>query len=169
MRQYLVTALVFYAALVFYVGCTKTPPDVTPEMKTLYVANDAVVAIGTIQHAAIELNKQQVCDAVKVCKPLLNDANTRIVVDNAVTTLQIMGPNPTDWKAQAKKFLDAVEQRLDAAGNMSLLPYVNALKIILGVLVNRTGDNYGKPDHRDPGSVHAFNPWAHQGLANAHG
>ena len=64
--------------LALSLGCTHAPPSLSPAGARLYQANEVVVAIGTLQHAAIELNKVQVCPTPATCHPLLIDAHLHI-------------------------------------------------------------------------------------------
>lgn len=47
-------------------GCaSKAPPSLSPEGAVIWAANEAVVAINVLQHAAIELNRIQICEPAR--------------------------------------------------------------------------------------------------------
>lgn len=114
-------------------GCTHAPPSLSPAGARLYQANEVVVAIGTLQHAAIELNKVQVCPAPATCHSLLIDANTKVVVDASTAALTTIKATPDGWKAAASALLTQVTARLDAAGKTQLAAYVQVVSQIAGL------------------------------------
>lgn len=120
--------------LLLTIGCTThTPPSLSPAGARLYQANEVVVAIGTLQHAAIELNKVQVCPQPTSCHPLLVDADTRVVVDASTTALTTLKATPDGWKAAATALLTQIESRLDAAGKTQLAAYLQVVRTMAGV------------------------------------
>ena len=123
-------------ALVLCVGCAKAPPNLSPTGPRTFQANQAVVALGTVQHAAIELNKVQVCTPAP-CHPLFSDRNTAIVVDNMTTAFNGIRGVPQGWKATALSSLRAVQMRLDAEGKASIAAY---LDMAITLVTNLTGD-----------------------------
>lgn len=126
----LVTALV----LALTVACAKTPPNLDPTGALTFQANEAVVAVGTVQHAAIQLNEVRVCDAAAVCTPLLSDANTRIVVEASTDALTTIRKVPSGWKATSLAAMERIQLRLDAAGKEKLSVYVTAAITIINAL-----------------------------------
>lgn len=96
-------------------------------------AKQAAVAIGTAQHAAIELNKIQTCDQAQppACHPLLSDHNTGIVVDAVTDALTTMRAIPDGWKATADAAIVRIEGRLDAAGKEQFNGYLEAARVAL--------------------------------------
>lgn len=128
-RRFLTVSLV-----VLLSSCAgKAPVGLDPAAIKIWEANEAAVGLGTLQHAAIELNKVQQCDPAP-CHPLLSDANTRIVVEAVTDGLTTIRAVPSGWKATAGAALDRVEQRLDAAGKTKLAAYVAAARSILTTL-----------------------------------
>lgn len=122
-------------ALMVSVGCATVPP-LPPGGQALRTANEVVVALGTLQHAAIELNKVTDCGGVVVispCQKLVSDANATIVVDAVTDALTTIKATPSGWKATASVALDRISTRLDAAGKGKLSAYINALKTIAGL------------------------------------
>lgn len=112
------------------VGCAKAPPQLPAGDAVLFQANQAVVAIGTVQHAAIELNKVQVCPPAP-CRPLLSDANTRIVIDNVASALTTIKQVPTGWRPTITAALTEIQNRLDADGKTRLAAYVQTANTII--------------------------------------
>lgn len=138
--KYVVVALALTAA-----SCAHTPPNLTPTGAATFRANEAVVALGTVQHAAIELNKIQVCQqnaqpvvppltSPAPCHPFLSDANTGVVVDNATTAFNAVKAIPDGWKAAITQALSTISERLDADGRASLGAYLTAASTILNSL-----------------------------------
>lgn len=109
------------------------PPTLSPTGVRLWQANEAVVIIGTAQHAAIELNKVQVCDPMP-CHPLLSDHNTGIVVDAATDALTTLRAVPTGWKATTQAAIERIKTRLDAAGLTKFTPYLTAASAALALI-----------------------------------
>lgn len=126
--------LIVFLVLALAVSCaSKAPPDLTPTGVRYWQGNEAVVAIGTFQHAAIELNKLQVCDPAP-CHPLLSDKNTGVVVDGVTVTLTTMRAAPAGWRATALAFLDQVVVKLDEAGRTKLAGYVLAARAVINAI-----------------------------------
>lgn len=119
--------------LALSIGCTHAPPSLSPAGARVYQANEVVVAIGTLQHAAIELNKTQVCPTPATCHPLLLDANTKVVVDASTAALTTIKATPDGWKAAASALLTQITTRLDAAGKTQLSAYVQVVTQIAGL------------------------------------
>jgi hypothetical protein len=109
----------------------------TPEQTKLWQANEVVVALGTLQHAAIGLNGVNVCaaDNPQNCHPIVSDHNTGIVVDNVTSALKTIRAVPDGWNATANAAITQIEQRLDAAGKSSLNPYIEAARAVLNSLL----------------------------------
>lgn len=142
--------LILILAFSVAIGCAKVPPNLDPAAVPIWKANEVLVALGTLQHASIELNKQQVCPTASTCRPLLSTPNKNIVVDAVVDTLKVMGPTaPVAWQGAVKRTLDVIESRLDAAGKTTLLPYIQAIKVIAGFLpALNTGGTDASSDSR---------------------
>ena len=98
-------------------------------------ADEGVVAIGTVQHAAIELNKINICPTPPATEPachkLLSDANTGIVVDAATDALTTMKAAPAGWKVAVTTAIDRITLRLDAAGKHEVSAYLTAARAIV--------------------------------------
>lgn len=109
---------------------SKAPSGLSPAGVRVWQANEAVVALGTAQHAAIQLNKVQVCTPAP-CHPLLSDRNTGIVVDNVLTALRMIRAVPAGWKAIALAALDAIISRLDDDGQTKFGAYLEAAYTII--------------------------------------
>lgn len=124
-------------AVLTLVSCAKTPPNLSPTGARTFQANQAVVALGTLQHAAIELNKVQVCEPAP-CHPLLTDTNTGVVVDNVTSALTAMRAVPTGWKATATQALDTIQMRLDESGKTTLTAYISMAVTIINGLIGGT-------------------------------
>ena len=122
-RWLLVLALVTTA-------CAKVPPNYPAGADVILKARTAVVAIGTMQHAAIELNKIQVCPP-QPCHPLLSDRNTGVVVDVSTDALKTLREVPDGWRATADAAVVRVEQRLDAGGKSQFNVYLEAARLAI--------------------------------------
>lgn len=132
----------FFFAVSLAEGCAKAPPTLTPAGTRAYYANEAVVAIGTLQHAAIELNKVQVCGepgtrTAATCHPLLSDANTSQVIDVVAVALKSLKTAPENWFTIANGALDQLGKVLDDTGRAKLKGYVEAARIVLNALPRR--------------------------------
>lgn len=117
-------------------ACSSNPPPASLSGPGViaYQANRVGTALGTVQHAAIELNKLQVCTAPDPCRPVLSDANTKVVVDvvtDAVTTLKA---TPSGWKPTADQALTTIESRLDAAGKGQIGAYLATVRTIMNTI-----------------------------------
>ena len=120
-------------------------PIIYPEpQKIIWYANEVAVGINTIQHVGIELNKIVVCEAgsassvdpgspvlPQVCHPLLSEANTRAVGETATDIRAALRETPNGYVAIVSAGLDRLIQRLDNAGQVKLLPYIQAVRYLL--------------------------------------
>ena len=132
MRKY--HALIALVLAFVMSSCAKPPASLSPAGAKVYQANQAVVAIGTLQHAAIELNKIQNCQPMP-CQPFLSDKNTGVVVDNVATALMTIRAVPAGWKATAQAALTEIAARLDGDGKTQLASYLNAASTVIATLV----------------------------------
>ena len=112
-------------------SCAKQPPNLPAADVLIWQANEVVVALGTAQHAAIQLNAVQVCPQPTVCHPLLSDANTRIVVDATTDALLTIKAVPNGWLATANAALKQIADRLDAEGRSKLSAYIAAVRAVI--------------------------------------
>lgn len=121
-------------ALLCVAGCaSRAPASLTPAGVKLWQANEAVVAIGTMQRAAIGLNGIEVCEPAP-CRPLLSDRNTRVVVNAVEVGIKTIQVAPTGWKAAADVALMEMRDNLDAPGHAKFGPYIEAARTILAAL-----------------------------------
>jgi hypothetical protein len=125
------TRLILILALVASGCAVKQPLPVGGDV--IVKAKQAAIAIGTLQHSAIELNKIQKCDDATppTCAPLLSDHNTGIVVDISTDVLKTMRRIPAGWRATADQGILQVEGRLDAAGKGQFNVYLEAARLVL--------------------------------------
>lgn len=114
-------------------GCAKAPPSLSPAGVRDYRANEAVLAIGQVQTAAIGLNGVSVCDPAP-CHPLLSDANTRVVVSAVRAALLTIQQTPAGWKAATNTALDQIAAQLDAAGKGKFRAYIEAARVVLNAI-----------------------------------
>lgn len=123
-------------ALVITAGCAqKAPPSLSPAGVVTWQANQALLVLDSVQHSAIGLNKIQRCDAAQVCKPMLSDANTRLVIDIVADSVNTIRAVPSGWKATTVAGLRAVSSRLDAEGQQVIAAYVQAGLTVLESIV----------------------------------
>jgi hypothetical protein len=117
-------------------GCAKAPPTLPPATALLWQANEAAVAIGTVQHTAIELNKIDVCDTAtpQKCHRLLSDKNTGIVVDAVTAALVTIRNLPNGWKPTTLAALDQIDAALDEYGKAKLKAYTAAARIAINLI-----------------------------------
>lgn len=116
--------------VLLFAGCaSNAPPTLTPAGVLIWQANEAVVALGALQHAAIELNKVQRCEPA--CVPLLSDRNTGIVVDAVTSALLTIKQVPSGWKPTALAALTQIDARLDQIGKDKVAAYVRAARTVL--------------------------------------
>jgi len=123
--------LILILALVVSSCAAKQP--LPPGGDVIFKAKQAAIAIGTLQHSAIELNKIQKCSQATppVCAPLLSDHNTGIVVDISTDVLKTMRNIPAGWRATADAGIMQVETRLDAAGKGQFNLYLEAARLVI--------------------------------------
>ena len=115
----------------------QAPPSLSPAGVRVWQANEVVIALGTVQRAAIALNGVSRCELPPNetrCTPLLSEANTRVVVEAVTDALTAIKATPAGWKAVALAALDSIDQRLDSAGKARVVAYVRAARSIVDVL-----------------------------------
>jgi hypothetical protein len=132
-RHLLMTPLLIAVALAVGSSCAKAPPSLSPAGVQVWKLNEVVVSVGTIQHAAIELNKVQICEPAP-CRPLLSDQNTRSVIDVVSVTLRTLRAIPQGWPAIVDSALVEITNRLDTFGQQKLKPYIEAVRVLLSAL-----------------------------------
>lgn len=111
----------------------KAPPSLSPDGVRVWQANEVAVAIGSVQHAAIELNDAQICDRGG-CRPILSEANTRAVVQNATSGLKALRAVPAGWKETGLTTIREIQSRLDDAGRTKLKSYLDAALAVINEL-----------------------------------
>jgi hypothetical protein len=124
--------------LAIFSACNHAPPTLSPAGQRAYSADQGVVALGTIQHAAIELNKLQVCAEPGNCHALLSEPNTHVVVDAVTDALNSIKAAPQGWKPVATSAVDRIVARLDAAGKQQLVAYIDAARKIIASFTQET-------------------------------
>ena len=137
-------ALLLAVVLVATSTCAAHQPPVslTGQGRMLWYANEVVVGLNTVQHTAIELNKIPICEAatstdvtapavVQTCHPLLSDDNTRAVLEVMTDARAVLRKTPDGWASIATAALDRVQVRLDNAGQVKLLPYLQAVRFLI--------------------------------------
>lgn len=128
-------------------GAYRAPASYPDPQKALWYANEIAVSVNTVQHAAIELNKIQVCeagtavstspDAIVVppaCHPLLSEDNVRAVGETASDIRASLRQTPAGWRAIVTAGLERMQARLDNAGQVKLAAYLQAVRWLLGSL-----------------------------------
>jgi len=129
--------LIVLFALVVTACASNAPPSLTPAGVKIWQANEAVIALGTMQRAAIGLNDIEVCQP-EPCRPLLSDANTRKVIDGVEVGVKTITAVPSGWQIAASTALKEVSDNLDAAGKVKFGPYIEAARTILAALPTTT-------------------------------
>jgi len=129
MKQFILVACLLLSS-----SCaSQAPPNLTPGSEVrLWQANETAVALGTLQHVVIELNKVIVCPELPAiappCHPLVSDDNTRIVIDAVADGLTTLRRVPDGWRETGLAAIVRVENRLDAAGMGRIRVYVTAAR-----------------------------------------
>ncbi len=123
--------IMLFALCLSLAACaSKAPPSLSPAGVRIWEADQAVIALGDVQHVAIALNGVQVCDPAP-CHPLFSDNNTRIVVNVVAAGVKTIHQVPSGWKATALAALSQLSETLDAAGKSKLAAYLDAARAIL--------------------------------------
>jgi hypothetical protein len=110
-------SVVFLLALV---ACRapQPPPVITPGTVRAWQANQAVIALGDLQRAAINYHATHRCDDNGLnCVRMLSEANTRVVVSAIVPALERIKAEPSSWKPVGLGALNTIDQGLDAKGH----------------------------------------------------
>lgn len=112
-------------------GCaSRAPASLTPTGVLSWQANEVTVGLGTLQHAAIQLNGFQICEPAP-CRPLLSRDNTEIVVDAVTDGITTLKKVPEGWRATGLAAVQRIETRLDAAGKTKLASYLAAARSVI--------------------------------------
>lgn len=133
----ILSLLLICLCLTFSSGCAKAPPNLPPDTLVVWKANEAVVAIGTVQHVAIELNKILICDPPPNqtnCHSVLSDKNTGIVVDAVRKVLLTIQQVPSGWRQTVLTGLDQIDAALDELGKAKLKAYTAAARVTVSAL-----------------------------------
>ena len=127
--------LLVFVALLSLAACpSQAPASLSPKGVRVWQANEVAVGLGTLQHAAIELNKLERCIDPAPCAPLLSTENTRVVVEAVTDGLLTLRAIPDGWLATGISVLTRIEARLDAAGQDKLSMYLTAARAVLSGL-----------------------------------
>lgn len=129
MRRHLAALLVALALA----GCTQPPPTLSPAGIRDYRANEAVLAIGTVQAVAISLNGIQVCDPAP-CRPLVSDRNTRRVIDAVEVALKTIQAAPNGWKTATLTAVTTIRAQLEPEALAKLDPYLVTVLTVVASL-----------------------------------
>lgn len=124
-----------FLVILLATGCAKPSPTLTPTGVRAYYADEAVVALGTLQHTVIELNGIKFCQP-QPCTPvpLVSTANTRKVIDVISPAIKTLRTAPADWQVTANTAIDEVGKVLDEAGRGKLRSYLEAAKLVLNAI-----------------------------------
>lgn len=110
------------------------PPD-------LWAANEVVVALGTLQHAAIALNAITVCDPGTkiVCHPFFSDEHTRATIDVTRSALEQIDELPARWNQATLTACDQLYERITLSDHpdLKLNPYIETARAIVRGLAAR--------------------------------
>jgi hypothetical protein len=71
-------------------GCTKQPPDLTPEAKTAFYATRVIKVLDVVRDAAIAANE--------LVPPIILTNDTRTIVLWHKTSVQVIAASPGGWK-----------------------------------------------------------------------
>lgn len=122
--------VVLWAALLAS-SCGHQPPTINPADLELWRARQAVIALGTVQRAAIALNETQACTPLP-CHPFLSDAHTKLVIDAVGDAVTAIRAAPNGWLAVARSAVQTIRQRVDADPTAARLrPYLVGLDAAL--------------------------------------
>lgn len=116
---------VLIVSLLFYTACSgNLGPNVDPRVPVALGVKEAVIAVGTIQHTAIELNRAG----------LVPDRDVR-VIGNAVKSIDsTLGTLPQGWQAVVNSGLDEMLKQLDEPTKLRIAPYVEIAKLVIARL-----------------------------------
>lgn len=118
MKKYLLLFLIAFTA------CTpKVGPNTDPRAVTALKVKEVVIAIGTVQHTAIELNKVGI----------VNNEATEYTIDYVKSALNVIKATPNGWQPSVIKVLDELENKLNPDAKARLFPYL----IIVRNLISR--------------------------------
>lgn len=115
MRAYLLIATLLLT------GCASAPPSLSPEAAALWRMNEAVIALGTVQHTAIEFNKLG----------MLSDDNTRHVVEVVTDALITIRVAPQGHRAVVAQALTRIRDRLDRVGQEQMAAYLDTAREVV--------------------------------------
>ena len=118
-------------------GCaSKAPPSLSPAGVKIWQANEALLVLDTLQHSAIGMNNIQQCEEPpsEICRPLLSDASTKIVIDGVADAVYSIRRVPDGWKLTTTTALNSISSRLDVSGRNKLAEYIRAASVIISGL-----------------------------------
>lgn len=123
-------------------GCAaKAPSSLTPAGVRAWQANQAVLALNTVQRGAIGLNAIERCDTVVIaadgqaedanCRPLVSDRNTRLVIDVHAQAVTSIAEAPSSWWVVATEALVRIRNGLDADGRTTLAEWLDFARVLM--------------------------------------
>lgn len=115
------------------------PSSLTGIARTVYRADEVGVLLGSVQHAAIELNKITECDAEAKCTALLSDRNRRVIVNVITPTLVAMDALPSGYLTLTQSAIEQINAQLDSEGRDRMRPYFVAIQVAVGIAVQSGG------------------------------
>ena len=127
-------ALVVAVALVAPACASRAPATLDPQSVRVWQAAKAVAALGTVQHAAIELNAIERCDESGACSPLFSDRDTAMVISIVAPTVTAIGQAPNGWFSVADVALVEIADRLDEGGQRELAIYLQTARAVLAAI-----------------------------------
>jgi hypothetical protein len=116
-------ALAVVAALIFSVGCTPPPPELSPQAKLAYRNTQVLKTLDLLRDTAIAANEQT--------PPLVTTDATRKVVNYHKTVVTTMNALQGGWQTTALTGLDELQRNLPPDDARQLAPYIALVRIII--------------------------------------
>jgi hypothetical protein len=127
-------------------GCTKQPPDLTPEAKTAFYATRVIKVLDVVRDAAIAANE--------LVPPAIQTNDTRTVVLWHKTAVQTIAASPGGWKLTVKAGIyalschpqayvpgpgiplpEACVPQIPADANLRLRPYIGLALVVIAEVI----------------------------------
>ncbi len=109
-------------ALTLILGCTKAPPNLTPEATAAFHATRVVKALDLVMDTAIAAEAQT--------PKVLSTANTRRVVEWHNAAVRSIHAVPDGWKPTVLESMDQLVRVLGSDAG-PLTPYLNLVKTLI--------------------------------------
>ncbi len=141
-KLYLSTFCAYALVLTFPLwstSCAPVPTSLSATGRMVYRADEAVIMLGALQHAAIELNQTSDCVSGQECKPLLSERDTRVIVNVVTPTLKALDALPNGWLPVFQASIQQITEQLDAEGRERLRPYLLAASVAAGIALQMRG------------------------------